>query len=72
MMVEKANKMTTKTVTPVSKTLEIAGRTLTLESGLVAEQASGAVTVRYGDTMLLVTAMGARAGWHHHGGLFLG
>ena len=52
--------MTTKTITPVSKSLDIAGRSLTLESGLVAEQASGAVTVRYGDTLLLVTAMGAR------------
>jgi polyribonucleotide nucleotidyltransferase len=44
----------------VTRSLDIAGRTLTLETGLLAEQASGAVTVRYGDTLLLVTAMGAR------------
>ena len=52
--------MTTKTVTPVTKSLEIAGRTLTLETGLIAQQASGAVTVRYGDTLLLATVVGAR------------
>ena len=52
--------MTTKTISPVTKSLEIAGRTLTLETGLIAQQASGAVTVRYGDTMMLVTATGAR------------
>jgi polyribonucleotide nucleotidyltransferase len=37
--------------------LEIGGRTLTVEAGRVAQQASGAVTVRMGDTMLLVTAV---------------
>ncbi|TMG11608.1 MAG: polyribonucleotide nucleotidyltransferase, partial [Chloroflexi bacterium] len=36
--------------------IEIGGRTLTVEAGRVAQQASGAVTVRMGDTMLLVTA----------------
>ena len=36
--------------------LEIGGRTLKVETGHVAQQASGAVTVRMGDTMLLVTA----------------
>ena len=35
---------------------EIAGRTLSLETGRVANQAGGAVTVRYGDTMVLATA----------------
>lgn len=39
---------------------EIAGRTLTLETGQLAEQADGAVTVRYGDTMLLATVVGAK------------
>lgn len=39
---------------------EIAGRTLTLEAGKFAEQADGAVTVRYGDTMLLATVVGAK------------
>lgn len=41
-------------------TLEVAGRTLTIETGLLAEQAHGAVTVRYGDTMLLGTVVGER------------
>ena len=45
---------------PVNVSLEIAGRNLVLETGLLAEQASGAVTVRYGDTLLLVTVVGAR------------
>ncbi|MCS7206475.1 MAG: polyribonucleotide nucleotidyltransferase [Dehalococcoidia bacterium] len=35
---------------------EVAGRLLTIETGHVAEQANGAVTVRMGDTVLLVTA----------------
>jgi polyribonucleotide nucleotidyltransferase len=39
---------------------EIAGRTLTLEAGRFAEQADGAVTVRYGDTLLLATVVGAK------------
>ncbi|MDQ6710709.1 MAG: polyribonucleotide nucleotidyltransferase [Candidatus Dormibacteraeota bacterium] len=37
--------------------LELGGRTLTVETGRVAQQASGAVTVRMGETMLLVTAV---------------
>jgi polyribonucleotide nucleotidyltransferase len=37
--------------------LELGGRTLNIETGRVAQQASGAVTVRMGDTMLLVTAV---------------
>ncbi|MDQ2683665.1 MAG: polyribonucleotide nucleotidyltransferase, partial [Chloroflexota bacterium] len=45
---------------PVSVSLEVAGRTLTIETGLLAEQASGSVTIRYGDTLLLVTATGVR------------
>lgn len=36
--------------------MELAGRTLTIEVGKVAEQADGAVMVRYGDTVVLVTA----------------
>ncbi|GAB4425346.1 MAG: polyribonucleotide nucleotidyltransferase [Chloroflexi bacterium OHK40] len=43
-----------------SVSAEIAGRTLTLEAGRFAEQADGAVTVRYGDTMLLATVVGAK------------
>ena len=37
-------------------TRNIAGRDLALEVGRLAGQANGAVTVRYGDTMALVTA----------------
>jgi polyribonucleotide nucleotidyltransferase len=39
---------------------EIGGRTLSIETGLLAEQAGGAVVVRYGDTMVLVTATGSQ------------
>ena len=35
---------------------EIAGRKLIIETGKVAKQANGSVVVRYGDTMVLVTA----------------
>jgi polyribonucleotide nucleotidyltransferase len=37
--------------------MELAGRTLTIETGKVAKQASGAVTVRYGDTVVLVAVV---------------
>jgi polyribonucleotide nucleotidyltransferase len=37
-------------------TVEVGGRTLTLETGKVARQANGAVLARYGDTVVLVTA----------------
>ena len=40
--------------------LEVAGRTLSLESGLLAEQAHGAVVVRYGDTMVLAAVVGEK------------
>src|SRR5215211_4810889 len=40
--------------------LEVAGRTLTIETGLLAEQAHGAVTVRYGDTVVFVTVVGEK------------
>jgi polyribonucleotide nucleotidyltransferase len=36
---------------------EVGGRTLILETGRFAEQANGAVTVQYGDTVVLVTAV---------------
>ena len=41
----------------VSKSVEIGNSTLTIETGKLARQADGAVTVRYGDTMVLVTAV---------------
>ncbi|MCQ4936950.1 MULTISPECIES: polyribonucleotide nucleotidyltransferase [Anaerotignum] len=37
-------------------TMDLAGRTLTAEIGRVAEQANGAVILRYGETTVLVTA----------------
>ena len=39
---------------------EIAGRTLIIEQGKLADQAGGAVTVRYGDTMMLGTATASK------------
>ncbi|MCS7253729.1 MAG: polyribonucleotide nucleotidyltransferase [Armatimonadota bacterium] len=42
---------------PISETIEFAGRELSIETGILAPQASGAVTVRYGDSMVLVTAV---------------
>ena len=47
-----------KKVTTVSR--EINGRTLSLEVGRLAEQAMGAVVVRYGDSMVLSTVVGER------------
>jgi polyribonucleotide nucleotidyltransferase len=44
-------------IEPKSVSREIAGRTLTLETGKLAKQANGAVIVRYGDTVVLVTAV---------------
>ncbi|MBN2134296.1 MAG: polyribonucleotide nucleotidyltransferase [Acidobacteria bacterium] len=41
--------------------MEIAGQTLSIESGEMAKQADGAVVVRYGDTMVLVTAVADKA-----------
>lgn len=36
---------------------EIAGRVLSIEAGKIAKQAAGAVTVRYGDTVVLATVV---------------
>ena len=41
----------------VEEKIEIGGSTLSIESGRVARQAGGAVLVRYGDTVVLVTAV---------------
>ena len=43
----------------ISKELEFGGKKFLLESGRFAKQASGAVMVRYGDSMVLVTAVAA-------------
>jgi polyribonucleotide nucleotidyltransferase len=39
------------------ESIEIGGRTLTIETGKMAKQADGAVLVRYGDTVVLVTSV---------------
>ncbi len=44
-------------IEPKSVTREIAGRPLTIETGKLAKQANGSVTVRYGDTIVLVTVV---------------
>ncbi|MGI8476542.1 MAG: polyribonucleotide nucleotidyltransferase, partial [Thermomicrobiales bacterium] len=45
--------------------VDIAGRTLSIETGLLAEQAHGAVVVRYGDSMVLVTVVGEQEPKEH-------
>jgi polyribonucleotide nucleotidyltransferase len=44
-------------IEPKSVSREISGRKLTIETGKLAKQASGAVLVSYGDTVVLVTAV---------------
>src|SRR5712692_10552722 len=51
----------THTPAPHRVTVEVGGRTLTLETGKIAKQANGAITARYGDTVLLTTACMASA-----------
>ncbi len=41
---------------PHKVNVEVGGRTLTLETGKLAKQANGAVVVKYGETVVLVTA----------------
>ena len=41
---------------PFQVTLDVGGRNLILETGKIAKQANGAVTARYGDTVVLVSA----------------
>src|SRR5437868_9784546 len=43
-----------------SESDKIAGRTLTLESGRLAWQAGGAITVTYGETVVLATAVASK------------
>ena len=40
---------------PRKQTIELAGKTLTLETGVMAKQSSGSVTVTYGETVVLCT-----------------
>lgn len=43
----------------IKKSIELGGRTLTLETGRVARQANGSVLVTYGETVVLCTATAA-------------
>ncbi len=43
----------------VEKSIELGGRKLTLQTGVLAEQASGAILARYGDTVVLATVVAA-------------
>jgi polyribonucleotide nucleotidyltransferase len=43
------------------KEIEWGGRTLTLETGKIARQADGSVLARYGDTIVLCTAVGVKS-----------
>ena len=49
---------------PTKHEIEVAGRTLSIETGWLAQQAHGSAVVRYGDTVVLVTAVmgGVREG----------
>ncbi len=44
----------------VTKTIETGGRTLSIETGRMAKQADGSVLVRYGDTVILATAVASK------------
>ena len=44
----------------VQKEVEIGGKKLSIETGRYAKQANGSVMVRYGDTMVLVTAVASK------------
>ena len=46
--------------TATTKTFEIGGKTISIETGRLARQADGAVVVKMGDTMILATAVSAR------------
>src|ERR1700744_6099240 len=46
----------TSTPAPYSATVDVCGWTITLETGKIAKQANGAITARYGDTVVLTTA----------------
>lgn len=46
--------------TVLRKSIDVGGRTMTLETGRMAKQASGAVFITYGDTAVLATATGTK------------
>ncbi len=44
----------------ITKSIEIGGRTLSIECGKIARQADGSALVRYGDTVILATAVASK------------
>ena len=53
--------------TAITQTIEVGGKTLTIETGKLAKQADGSVVIRLGDTVILSTAVTmdeAREGQH--------
>lgn len=44
-------------ITPTSLSVEVGGKTITFETGLIAKQSDGAVVARLGDTMVLAAAV---------------
>ncbi len=44
----------------IKESIEVGGKTISLETGKMAKQASGAVVVRCGDTMVLTTAVASK------------
>ena len=50
---------TTSSKKPVSVEVTLGGKTISMETGRLAKQASGAVVVRLGDTMTLVATVAA-------------
>ena len=56
-----AFKMKEYKVTPVTKTFQLGGQTITLETGRIARQASGAVLATMGDLQVLATVVGAKS-----------
>jgi polyribonucleotide nucleotidyltransferase len=49
-------------VNPINKTFKYGNHSVTLETGEIARQASGAVMVSMGETVVLVTAVGLKKG----------
>ena len=45
----------------LKESIKLGAQELTVETGKVAKQADGAIVIRYGDTMVLVTAVGAQS-----------
>ena len=44
----------------ITKEVEIGGKKLYIETGRMAKQANGAVMIKYGETMVLVTAVASK------------